>query len=89
MAFVFCAAAGSPATTPRSAISSVRALLVAMTSDVADCRPRLLNCSADPAYSGTSWIRPLISAGSTSSRLPRPGRTRTGKPFAFSASPYM
>ena len=32
----------------------------------------------DPVYSGTSWIRPVISAGSTSSRGPRPGSTRTG-----------
>ena len=87
MALVFSAAAGSPATTPWPAVSSVRALLVAVTSDVADCRPTLMNCSADPAYSGTTWIRPRISAGSTSSRLPRFGRIRTGKPFAFSASP--
>ena len=87
MALAFCAAAGRPATTPSPAVSSVRALLVAITSDVADSRPRLMNCSADPAYSGTTWIRPLISAGSTSSRLPRFGRIRTGKPFAFRASP--
>ena len=44
--------------------------LVAAALDTADCRPRLANSSAEPAYSGTSWIRPLMSAGSTSSRLP-------------------
>jgi hypothetical protein len=75
-----CAADGRPATSPRPATHSASALLVAVTLDVTDSRPKLTNSGADPEYSGTTWTRPLISAGSTSSRLPKSGKDTDGKP---------
>src|SRR5215469_5330854 len=88
MALPSWAAAGRPVTSPRAAMDLARALAVAATRAVACTRPRLANSSADPVYSGTSWMRSAISAGSTSSRVPRSGRTRTGYPFAARTSAY-
>src|SRR4029077_4311551 len=88
MALASWAAAGRAVTMPRAAIQFARAAAVAATWAVAWARPRLTNSRADPVDSGTSWTRPVITAGSTSSREPRSGRTRTGEPRAESAPAY-
>ena len=71
---------------PATANVVATAAALATTFAVAGTRPRLTNSSADPVYSGTSWMSPAISAGSTSSRGPRSGSTRTGYPRPASAS---
>src|SRR6185437_8081807 len=88
MALLSWAAAGCAVTSPRPFIQMARALAVVATLAVACTWPTLTNSKADPAYSGTSSIRPVMSAESTSSREPRSGKTRARYPLADSASAY-